>query len=207
MYLNIHIHHLILHFMNSKCRDHDRDLRYYCGRNQESDYLLEILFRDYNFICKCCKHVYTLLTSFSVCLFCCRSAITIFPQKTDGKHDYRVWNTQLIRYAGYKQPDGKILGDPANVEFTEVHKMNCIFKSVRWSWKKSLWQKHCICCFWSLDLHAAGMESSKGPLWRPAPPSASQRKWPRAVWDPRRPHPGGADHAPKVSCASPLEHA
>lgn len=38
----------------------------------------------------------------------------------DGKHDFRVWNTQLIRYAGYKQPDGQILGDPANVEFTEV---------------------------------------------------------------------------------------
>lgn len=49
-----------------------------------------------------------------------RSAITIFPQRTDGKHDFRVWNSQLIRYAGYKQPDGSILGDPANVAFTEV---------------------------------------------------------------------------------------
>ena len=49
-----------------------------------------------------------------------RSAITIFPQRIDSKHDFRVWNAQLIRYAGYKQPDGSILGDPANVEFTEV---------------------------------------------------------------------------------------
>ncbi|CAG5925376.1 unnamed protein product [Menidia menidia] len=49
-----------------------------------------------------------------------RSAITIFPQRTDGKHDFRVWNSQLIRYAGYKQPDGQIHGDPANVEFTEI---------------------------------------------------------------------------------------
>ncbi|CAM5161012.1 unnamed protein product [Eretmochelys imbricata] len=49
-----------------------------------------------------------------------RSAITIFPQRTDGKHDFRVWNAQLIRYAGYKQPDGTILGDPANVELTEI---------------------------------------------------------------------------------------
>ncbi|XP_072288550.1 nitric oxide synthase 1 [Eucyclogobius newberryi] len=49
-----------------------------------------------------------------------RSAITIFPQRTDDKHDFRVWNSQLIRYAGYKQPDGSILGDPANVEFTEI---------------------------------------------------------------------------------------
>lgn len=52
--------------------------------------------------------------------FPCRSAITIFPQRTDSKHDFRIWNAQLIRYAGYKQPDGTILGDPANVELTEV---------------------------------------------------------------------------------------
>ncbi|XP_053135368.1 nitric oxide synthase, brain isoform X4 [Hemicordylus capensis] len=49
-----------------------------------------------------------------------RSAITIFPQRTDGKHDFRVWNSQLIRYAGYKQPEGTILGDPANLELTEI---------------------------------------------------------------------------------------
>ncbi|XP_063820406.1 nitric oxide synthase 1 isoform X2 [Pseudophryne corroboree] len=49
-----------------------------------------------------------------------RSAITIFPQRTDGKHDFRIWNAQLIRYAGYKQPDGSVLGDPANVELTEI---------------------------------------------------------------------------------------
>ncbi|KAL1140194.1 hypothetical protein AAG570_000126, partial [Ranatra chinensis] len=49
-----------------------------------------------------------------------RSAITIFPQRTDGKHDFRVWNPQLISYAGYKNQDGTITGDPVNVEFTEV---------------------------------------------------------------------------------------
>uniref|UniRef100_A0A453YZV7 Nitric oxide synthase n=2 Tax=Anopheles gambiae TaxID=7165 RepID=A0A453YZV7_ANOGA len=48
-----------------------------------------------------------------------RSAITIFPQRTDGKHDYRIWNNQIISYAGYKNADGKIIGDPANVEFTD----------------------------------------------------------------------------------------
>ena len=38
-----------------------------------------------------------------------------------------MWNTQLIRYAGYKQPDGGILGDPANIELTEVikHEVRC----------------------------------------------------------------------------------
>lgn len=49
-----------------------------------------------------------------------RSAITVFPQRTDGKHDYKVWNQQLIGYAGYKNPDGTITGDPISVEFTEV---------------------------------------------------------------------------------------
>uniref|UniRef100_A0A8B9T7F6 Nitric oxide synthase n=1 Tax=Anas platyrhynchos TaxID=8839 RepID=A0A8B9T7F6_ANAPL len=49
-----------------------------------------------------------------------RSAITIFPQRTDGKHDFRVWNSQLIRYAGYQMPDGSVLGDPASVEFTKL---------------------------------------------------------------------------------------
>ncbi|XP_059613419.1 nitric oxide synthase [Phlebotomus argentipes] len=48
-----------------------------------------------------------------------RSAITIFPQRTDGKHDYRVWNPQLVSYAGYREPDGRVIGDPANLEFTE----------------------------------------------------------------------------------------
>ena len=49
-----------------------------------------------------------------------RSAITIFPQRTDGRHDYRIWNAQLISYAGYRMPDGRVVGDPMNVEFTEV---------------------------------------------------------------------------------------
>uniref|UniRef100_A0A8D1ZWL2 Nitric oxide synthase, inducible n=1 Tax=Sus scrofa TaxID=9823 RepID=A0A8D1ZWL2_PIG len=49
-----------------------------------------------------------------------RSAITVFPQRSDGKHDFRVWNAQLIRYAGYQMPDGTIIGDPASVEFTQL---------------------------------------------------------------------------------------
>ncbi|KAG6926059.1 nitric oxide synthase 3 [Chelydra serpentina] len=49
-----------------------------------------------------------------------RSAITIFPQRTPGRGDFRIWNSQLIRYAGYRQPDGSVLGDPANVDITEL---------------------------------------------------------------------------------------
>lgn len=52
-----------------------------------------------------------------------RSAITIFPQRNgDPRNDFRVWNAQLISYAGYADPDDPkvVLGDPINVEFTQV---------------------------------------------------------------------------------------
>ena len=32
----------------------------------------------------------------------------------------RVWNSQLIRYGAYKQPDGTVLGDRANLDLTEA---------------------------------------------------------------------------------------
>ncbi|NP_001098407.1 nitric oxide synthase 2a, inducible [Danio rerio] len=49
-----------------------------------------------------------------------RSAITVFPQRTDEGHDFRVWNGQLIKYAGYQMDDGSVIGDPAGVDFTQV---------------------------------------------------------------------------------------
>lgn len=49
-----------------------------------------------------------------------RSVITVFPQRKEPNKDFRVWNSQLIKYAGYAQPDGTVIGDPASVEFTEI---------------------------------------------------------------------------------------
>ncbi|OJJ21054.1 nitric oxide synthase [marine bacterium AO1-C] len=52
-----------------------------------------------------------------------RSTITIF--KANPKNQppkVRIWNPQLIRYAGHQQPGGAIIGDPALVEFTQVCK-------------------------------------------------------------------------------------
>lgn len=43
-----------------------------------------------------------------------RAVATVF--KPDGR---RLWNSQLLRYAAYRQSDGSILGDPANLEFTD----------------------------------------------------------------------------------------
>ena len=50
----------------------------------------------------------------------CRSAATIFSHRKPGQGDFRIWNAQLIGYAGYRNEDGTITGDPINVEFTEV---------------------------------------------------------------------------------------
>ena len=50
-----------------------------------------------------------------------RPVITIFPQRREPHKDFCVWNSQLIKYAGYRQPDGTVIGDPGSVEFTEVN--------------------------------------------------------------------------------------
>lgn len=44
--------------------------------------------------------------------------ISIFPQEHQGR-SIRIWNHQLLRYAGY-QNDGVVVGDPASLQFTEV---------------------------------------------------------------------------------------
>ena len=63
-----------------------------------------------------------------------RSAITIFPQRINGREDFRIWNQQLISFAGYQVENDSesvmtdldtetkttIIGDPINVEFTQV---------------------------------------------------------------------------------------
>lgn len=48
-----------------------------------------------------------------------RSTITVFAPQVPGQQGIRIWNPQLIRYAGYRQPDRTILGDPAQVQLTD----------------------------------------------------------------------------------------
>jgi len=47
-----------------------------------------------------------------------RSAITLFNPTPAGERGIRIWNHQLLRYAGYRAADGSILGDPAQAGFT-----------------------------------------------------------------------------------------
>jgi nitric-oxide synthase len=46
--------------------------------------------------------------------------ISVFAQEELGRPGIRIWNEQLIRYAGYRQPDGSILGDPSQAHFTDL---------------------------------------------------------------------------------------
>ncbi|WP_042418186.1 nitric oxide synthase oxygenase [Geomicrobium sp. JCM 19038] len=47
-----------------------------------------------------------------------RSMVTIFPEQ-GSLYEVRVWNHQLIRYAGYEREDG-VIGDPDSVTFTKL---------------------------------------------------------------------------------------
>ncbi|MEU0353062.1 nitric oxide synthase oxygenase [Streptomyces sp. NPDC006237] len=49
-----------------------------------------------------------------------RPVISVFAPDTPHRPAPRVWNDQLIRYAGYRRDDGTILGDPAYVDFTDL---------------------------------------------------------------------------------------
>ncbi|XP_076364142.1 nitric oxide synthase, salivary gland-like [Tachypleus tridentatus] len=49
-----------------------------------------------------------------------RVMITVFPQRKNGCEDFQLWNSELIGYAGYLQPDGSVIGDPGHVQFTRA---------------------------------------------------------------------------------------
>jgi nitric-oxide synthase len=51
-----------------------------------------------------------------------RSTVTIFAPDAPGRPGPRILNEQLIRYAGHRNADGTITGDPRNAPFTEVAK-------------------------------------------------------------------------------------
>ena len=48
-----------------------------------------------------------------------RSTISIFQPRQDGNDPIRIWNHQLIRYAGYEESE-QIIGDSTSIEFTRM---------------------------------------------------------------------------------------
>jgi nitric-oxide synthase, bacterial len=47
-----------------------------------------------------------------------RPVISVFPAARPGQPFARVWNEQLIRYAGYRGEDGRVIGDARQIGFT-----------------------------------------------------------------------------------------
>jgi len=49
-----------------------------------------------------------------------RPVISVFPAAVPGQRHARVWNDQLIRYAGYVGKGGRLVGDPRYLKFTQA---------------------------------------------------------------------------------------
>jgi nitric-oxide synthase len=49
-----------------------------------------------------------------------RPVMSVFASDQASRHRPRIWNPQLIRYAGWRRADGTVLGDPLQIEFTAV---------------------------------------------------------------------------------------
>jgi nitric-oxide synthase, bacterial len=49
-----------------------------------------------------------------------RPTLTVFAPSTPERPGPRIWNEQLIRYAGYRRPDGTVIGDPRQAGFTDT---------------------------------------------------------------------------------------
>jgi nitric-oxide synthase, bacterial len=49
-----------------------------------------------------------------------RPVISVFAQHVPGRNGSRLWNEQLIRYAGHRHTDGTVIGDPRYAQFTET---------------------------------------------------------------------------------------
>jgi len=49
-----------------------------------------------------------------------RPMMSVFAPQVPYSPGIRIWNPQVIRYAGYRLPDGSLIGDPSNEELTAV---------------------------------------------------------------------------------------
>ncbi len=49
-----------------------------------------------------------------------RPTITVFAPDSPARRGPRIWNEQIVRYAGYQRPDGTVTGDPRNIRLTSL---------------------------------------------------------------------------------------
>ncbi|GAA0736055.1 nitric oxide synthase oxygenase [Dactylosporangium roseum] len=48
-----------------------------------------------------------------------RLVLTAFPQRAPGTTGWRIWNSHLVRYAGYRTSGGAVMGDPDTADLTQ----------------------------------------------------------------------------------------
>ena len=60
-----------------------------------------------------------------------RATLTAYATEEEGDRGFRIMNKQLIRFAGYTEPTGEVIGDPDSLEFTKY----CL--SLGWEGKKT----------------------------------------------------------------------
>lgn len=60
-----------------------------------------------------------------------RATLTAYATEEEGDRGFRIMNKQLIRFAGYSEPHGEVIGDPDSLEFTKY----CL--SLGWEGKKT----------------------------------------------------------------------
>lgn len=61
----------------------------------------------------CCRHLEKARNGGDI-----KPLITVFKPMVDGDRQVRIWNYELLRYAGYRTDDG-IVGDPDEIELTD----------------------------------------------------------------------------------------
>ena len=62
-----------------------------------------------------------------------RPAISVYrPRIPAAKDKFRIWNKQLLSYAGHVQEDGSVIGDKGGVVFTNVSSVQ--------RWSKPYWR-------------------------------------------------------------------
>jgi nitric-oxide synthase len=64
---------------------------------------------------ECVRHLQTATNDGKI-----RPVISVFPQETPQRPAPRIWNEQLVRYAGYECPDGTVRGDGRYQDFTRA---------------------------------------------------------------------------------------
>ncbi|CAJ1959816.1 unnamed protein product [Cylindrotheca closterium] len=93
------------------------------ARCNARQYMDKLVIRDSRYVssAKDCfedlvKHIKTSFNDGAI-----RPVMTLYRPKQDGQSaPVRVWNRQLLGYAAYELVDGKIMGDPINLQFTAL---------------------------------------------------------------------------------------